>query len=522
MNIEKLLESYLLLEAQIDVWLKNHPNENTEQARKYFDDLTSPAYSSSTHPSARDLTRLSLQQLETFHKAIEKAKEKNLKSAFIQWLTKQIKEKNLSLDEIEKNYIPSLQQVAKSKLDILNKVNSIEELNQELEKAVPAGSISVASDAELGKITEENGWALYMPHTTEASCELGKTGGRRDTSWCTTRTEGENLFSYYTGDGGKNTILFYVIKKGVSAENNPFAKMSVGLKDGEPVFNTGEMGTTVNASNKGLTEKQFKKALGEELAQKFLGLMKRKAAELGNKHPIKQEIESLNQNPTAYQVKFNSFAKDEQGIELRKKFIKQTLGYENISPEIIRFLVKETGKSFRLSIGKNPNTPIEILQQILDGLEKENKKDKMDSIINSLLSNQKTPTATLNLLLKYKGIDIFSVAGHKNAPPDFLTKQAKDFLKKKSLDDWDELIIRKVAANLKTPKEYLAAIAANRNASSEVLAAIAENPNTPIEVLKTLQSNSYEYISNRAKATLKKLNVAEAILHKVLTKLVYL
>ena len=182
MNLTNLLEYYLIVEAPFDTWLRKNPNQNTEQAKIYFNDLTTK-YNASLHPSTKDLTNLSFEQLETLHKAVEKAKEKNIKTLSTQWLTKQIKDRNLNSKAIEEDYIPVLQAVEKHKglikPEVLNQINSIEELNAELNKIAPEGTISVASDTELGKIAEKDGWAVYMPHTTEASCELGKTAGRR-------------------------------------------------------------------------------------------------------------------------------------------------------------------------------------------------------------------------------------------------------------------------------------------------------------------------------------------------------
>ena len=77
MNLTNLLEYYLLVEAPFDVWLRNKPDTNTEQAKIYFNDLTTK-YNASLHSSTKDLTSLSFEQLETLHKAVEKAKEKNL------------------------------------------------------------------------------------------------------------------------------------------------------------------------------------------------------------------------------------------------------------------------------------------------------------------------------------------------------------------------------------------------------------------------------------------------------------
>ena len=114
MKLANLLEYYLLVEAPFDVWLRKNPNQNTEQAKIYFNDLTTK-YNASLHPSTKDLTNLSFEQLETLHKAVEKAKEKNLKTLSTQWLTKQIKDRNLNSKAIEEDYIPVLQAVAKHK-----------------------------------------------------------------------------------------------------------------------------------------------------------------------------------------------------------------------------------------------------------------------------------------------------------------------------------------------------------------------------------------------------------------------
>ena len=92
MDINKLLNYYLLTEASFDIWKKNHPNEDLTKAKTYFNDLET-RYSALLHPLTKDLSSLSFEQLETLHQSIEKAREKNLKANAVQWLTKQIKDK---------------------------------------------------------------------------------------------------------------------------------------------------------------------------------------------------------------------------------------------------------------------------------------------------------------------------------------------------------------------------------------------------------------------------------------------
>ena len=615
MNLEKLLEYYLLIEGQFDVWLTKNPNQNTEQAKKYFDDLTT-RYSASLHPSTKDLTNLSFIQLETLHKAVAKAKEKNLKPLLIQWLTKQIKDRNLDSNAIEEDYIPVLQLLAKHKdlmkPEFLDQIDSIEKLNQELNKVAPAGTMSVASDTELGKVAEKNGWGLYMPHTTEASCELGKTGGRRDTTWCTTRTEGQNLFLGYAGRVDKDVILFYVIKRGVNAENDPFAKMSIGFINGNPKFNQGDNNITVNANNKNLTEEKFKEELGEQLATEFLALMKQKSEEIKGKHPAKQEFEKLVQNPKAYFAKLDSFAKTEQGEEFKMDFIKQSLKYPNVSKEIFLRLVN-SDYQIRLEIAKKPDAPIEVLIVLAeDGhafireevarnektpadVLKTLAEDKENRVRAAVAANKSTPKETLERLTQNDQIALVrrAVATNENAPPEILSFLAdehnEDVLKAVAQNkntpakvlfdiattadeehyywaiqfaarnpsltvDYIKILLSSkptlkssIARNPITPKDILfdlgkngnaivrLGVADNKNAPPEILSilakdhmeeqvrqAVASNPNTKTEDLIALSKDWDEEVANSAKTELENRNLAEKVLVKVLTKLLYL
>ena len=505
MNIEKLLESYLLVEGQFDVWLSKNPNENKEQAKKYFDDLTI-RYNASLHPSARDLTRLSFEQLETLHKAIEKAREKNLKPLLIQWLTKQIKERNLDFKVIEEDYIPPLQQVVKlNNLDLLNQVDSIEELNKELNKIAPTGTASVVSDTELGKLAEKNGWGLYMPHSTEASCELGKTGGRRDTVWCTTRTEGQNLFLDYSGGIDRDVILFYVIKKGVNAENDPLAKMSVGFINGQPRFNLGDNSITVDANNKNLTENQFKEVVGEQLATELLGLMKQKAKEIGGKHPIKQEFQRLVQDPKAYFAKLDTFAKTEQGEEFKISFIKQSVKYPKVSEEILLSILGTTYENFddnfaiREAIATNPDTPEKILFIL--------SKDKFKEIRRFVAKNEKTPIDLLKTLAEDETEWVRAgVAQNEKTPIDLL----------KTLTEDDSSLVRAhVAKNENTPSEVLKDLAESYHETVRV--AVAQNKKTPAETLLALATKGDEFDYSVQDAAVKNPSLPVSYINQLLS-----
>ena len=97
--LKSMIKDILLTEAPIDVWKNKNPNLSSEklsQAELYFTDLTIK-YNAALDPTVKDLTSLNFERLETLHKAIKLAKDKNLRVSYIQWLTKQLKKQNLNL-----------------------------------------------------------------------------------------------------------------------------------------------------------------------------------------------------------------------------------------------------------------------------------------------------------------------------------------------------------------------------------------------------------------------------------------
>ena len=503
--LKSLIKQVLLTEAPIDVWKSKNrslPSEQLSQAEKYFVDLTGK-YNALLHPTAKDLTSLSFEQLETLYKTVEMAKSKNLKAPFVQWLTKQLKQlPDLSLQQVIEDYIPPLLSLQKNKEkfepNFLENLQTIEKLNQALKQKVSSDEMAV-SEEQFGKLAEENGWILYMPHTTEASCEIGKTGGRRDTTWCTTRPDPSNLFLQYSASHDKSIILFYIIKKGVNAETDPYAKMSVGFIDGKPKFNQGAGGVSVNAKNNNLSQKKFEQVLGKDLATKFLQIMQEKIGSLKGEHPAKDEFRKLVQNPVAFQAKLDSFAEDEDGQELRRNFIQGAIEYKETTPEVLAVLSKDKDLGVRLMAAKNPKTPREVLTALAG--------DEYVYVRYEVVENPNTPREVLTALAGDKDEYVRRrIAENPNTPREVLTVLAVDK---------DEIVRYAVAKNPKTLPETLAVLA--RDKDEYVRRAVAGNPNTPPEVLAALSKDEDEdkIIRNTAVKTLNDLKakpLVEAII----------
>jgi 3-methyladenine DNA glycosylase AlkC len=527
-----IIKQTLLTEAPIDVWKNKNFNLSSKQiskAESYFVDLTGK-YNAVLHPTAKDLVNLNFEQLETLHKAIEIAKNKNLKAPYIQWLTKQLKQQNLNFQQIIEDYIPPLLSLQKNKEkfdpNFLEKLESVEQLNQVLNQKVSSDEMAV-SEEQFGKLAEENGWMLYMPYTTEASCEIGKTGGRRDTTWCTTRPDASNMFLQYSASPDRSIILFYVVKKGVNAETDPHAKMSVGFIDGNPKFNQGAGGVSVNADNKNLTQEKFEQVLGKDLANKFLKIMQEKAGGLKGEHPAKDEFRKLVQNPKAFLAKLSSFARDENGQELQKDFINTALGYKEIPPEILTALAKDSDEYTRGKVAINPNASPEILTVLA--------KDSDEYVRGRVASNPNASPEILTVLAKDSGQVVRDkVARNPNASTEILTVLAKDS---------DEFVRVNVARNpnasteiltvlAKDSDEYIRVnVAMNPNASPEILTVLAKdsdeyirvnvasNPNASTEILTVLAKDSDEFVRGKAKESLKKLKIKDLLESMIIEKM---
>ena len=456
--------SKFLFEAAIDLWLKKN-KELTEKeqnlAKEYFKDLQSK-YTEHLDPSAKNLVVLSFQTLKLLYLSIQKARNENLLPATTQWLTKQIvDDKVTSLQNVEEDYIPPLKIYQNNKERLPTKLNNIfdiKELNVLLNNSLDSRQREVVTESDLGKIAEMNGWGLYMPHTTAASCELGKTGGKRDTTWCTTVTVGRNLYLQYTGRFERATILFYVIKRGVNAEKQPFAKMSVGTVGDKILFDQGNGNITVNADNKNLTEKKFREVLGDETADFFLDKIREVIGQSEFKHPMKVEMEKLARDPIFLAEKIEQYDQFNYNDQAELKDLIIELFHYEMHPDALTVLAQNKNKFFREMLSSLNETPAKLLQMLAG--------DSDDDVRIGVAQNQNTPEKILNSLYKDTNIAVRASVARETKTPEILAILA---------NDTDAAVRREVADNPNTTSEVLEVLA--RDQSDLVLDSVARNPN---------------------------------------------
>jgi hypothetical protein len=301
--------------------------------------------------SFKDHTQYTDELLIVALETVIECKRLGLSSKHILWLTKQIYENQLTKDMVKDDYLPLIKFHFNNQdlLKPINSYSSISELNTDIESLDEESE--TVSEKELDIFFEKDGWILTMPHTTKASCLLGK-----GTDWCTSRTKSQNLFLSYIGRYSDDIVLFYVIKIDGNPKKNPNDKLSVGFENGIPVFDGKKGGLTVNASNEGIKIEDFGQILGKELAQTMLIKMDEKSQSIKGKHPAKKEMERIAKSVDKYLKKISEFKNEDELNEFKKEIAKY-----NLSKDMQYVLSEDKNKDIRRYLARNPNL-IESIQ----------------------------------------------------------------------------------------------------------------------------------------------------------------
>lgn len=499
-----------LFEAPVDMWLK----KNTTFSKDEVAPLVDKFLHFKDSIDLPDPVQYSFEQLQTIVKSIELAKSRGLRANEIKWLTKQIRtNSNLKIKNIEEDYIPVLVTYTKNKNKLLPlaKYSNIVELFNDLEKNKEELQASVSTE-EKGILLHHNGWILAMPHTTAASCELGK-----GTTWCTARTDSQNLFLNYVARDRANIILFYVIKEGANPRSDPWSKLSVGFVNGEPLFDQGDGNVSVNANNDNLTQEKFERLLGKENAEYFLNIMQQKANSIEGMHPAKKELADIAASSKRMQIKLATFKNEEE----RQDFIRILLEQPTISPEVLELLsydnnvtvrvlvsinkktpvetlkrlANDTDYRVRQSLARNENIPIEVIEKLAD--------DNVDQVRENILNNESTPDTILRkiseetMLAREKMRDM--IGGFGIEDPNQFAYYKQGFMRSYA------------AANPETNHEIL--ISLTKDPEISVRHAILRNPNITPDILDILSTDTDVYIRQNVA---KNINTPEATLIKML------
>ena len=300
------------------------------------------------------------------------------------------------------SYYPNIMAVKKV-IDLIDSTSKRRE--EENSNKKPPGGSFVSDDnpqgfdpAAVDVLGQVGPWSVLMPITVGGSiaCDISTA---RDTTWCTTKREGENLFHNYVGSG-QNVVLFYVMdysrkpddpnaKREKSCMANNDSRLSIGYAAGSPALGRGDGGLSVDAANKGLNVDDLQRVLGPHHDQ-IMKLLKEKYDSIEGVHPAQGLIkkaagdifflrdhikdykqatkQSFYNDLTNYWQRFS----DEKGIEA---------ALEVFSPEVINFLFWQSQgfhRAAREYVFRNPS-----VKQIKDYVRKVDAAKPPDSWIFS-------------------------------------------------------------------------------------------------------------------------------------------
>lgn len=170
------------------------------------------------------------------------------------------------------------------------------------------GFVDVSQLSEqVDVLYEDDNWTLYMPHSREASCTIG-----RGTSWCTAIPgAGNNLFYNYVIGG--RAILYYLVKKKKEENEGPatthFSLGAIGGRIPFPEEGKGSGHIVVDGNNRGLSKARFLSTVGEQLGNQLISAIEQHSQQNRNSHPAKNKTIEMLKNPALY------------GVEMRGKSI---------------------------------------------------------------------------------------------------------------------------------------------------------------------------------------------------------
>jgi hypothetical protein len=229
--------------------------------------------------------------------------------------------------------------------DLRRVISQVDALIDSRKEATTEPAIKPFDDPyHVDRLSQVGPWTILMPRTVTGSVSCDISGD--DTSWCTTKKKGQNLFISYVGREGKDVILFYVMDYNRTPDDpyknrtsacmaNNDSRLSIGFVGGQPVLQGESGGLSVDAANMGLTEDVLRSdnGLGQYYDQ-IMAILMAEAQVIGINHPAKLEMRKAATDV----LHLKNIIKDYEE-EARVDFLEQILDSKNkMSPEVVEFI----------------------------------------------------------------------------------------------------------------------------------------------------------------------------------------
>jgi len=232
--------------------------------------------------------------------------------------------------------------------------------------------------SHVDKIAEVGPWTILMPRTVTGSVSCDISG--KDTTWCTTKSRGQNLFLSYVGRENADIILFYImdysrtpddphkVRKEACMANND-SRMCIGFMNGSPVLDGQSGGLSVDAANMGLNKRilSSNNGLGQYYDQ-IMSILTAEATTIGSNHPAKESIKRARKDLLYLKNIIKDYDKD-----AKNDYLNQVAANLNeASPEVVEFILFST-----------PDTFYDVIRARGEGYQTVNfSKDTLEKIYN--------------------------------------------------------------------------------------------------------------------------------------------
>lgn len=383
----------------------------------------------------------------------------------------------------------------------------------------------------LGKV---GNWTILYPKTKEGSIS---SDFPRNTSWCTTKSDGQNLFDCYKIRSPLIYVNDYTRTPNFTDKKDLDSRLSIGFNQAsEPILNGKAGSESVDSNNDGLTKEKLKNILGDNY-EEIMRIATEKAREIkmkGNKNVgraakslifFKNVVKDYESNNAAFYA--SEIVKSDQITHevykyIFRNFIVGEYQYPNLKvqdlisskaftedevPQLYNFL-KQTGMSGHGTVHaewdkfmKNPKIPLNIIE---DFIIKVNPKDKYTTNEMKNLRSYLIENSSLNLKFMEDLLDsgekytIQSVLKNKNITSEII----RSFLNN---NDLDESTLSNIARNLNTPIDILRDLYEKykQKGLNQIIYSMMANDSTPVDIVKEILKSFPNLITQLAKETSK-------------------
>ena len=347
----------LINESQELATILNSLPDNWDQAKEYMKSQINSLAPTSQSDQEKKIKPISSDDIKQSLLSLGLKEEDLVKKEIRDWLYSRFVEKNKEEIHPIEDALDTLKKYSDNKSNIINKANrdqafveklsekgiSIDKINnmQELsvddmefilekyddnkETSINTTNVEIKPEEFVGKVGE---WNIWLPSSQETSAKIAGYDDETmqpNTTWCTARTRGSNLFYRYISRGDVISFLFYIIKDNPSGDNDWLSlgftgNSKNGLSSIKPYYGK-DGGLTVNKANKGLRESDFNTILGSNKEEIFSLIMK-KINDLGGKNPATEEIKKYANNFELFKSELNK-----KNIEQKQDFCKMILDF---------------------------------------------------------------------------------------------------------------------------------------------------------------------------------------------------